>query len=409
MMKDDYSALILSRMIDRYERTSAFREGAAPARRIILNFYGRSKTDFPEYDIEDYQVRTVINSTVCDLAQKNYIFYEWMRGQEDHILMRAWLNFEKLGEIYKLLKRIPKRELIMAVVEELSQLIKGVNTDWILQFYSDTARYMKEQIKFSSLLPEDEIQRRDIYKLLSFIDGNSDSVLTERVFSEKCYGDSKYFESRVKSLLLSILRRYLSPELNDSELLQAVGIGKYPQQLEMCGKIAVNSSDMSMLETGFCIYSDDIDKINLSIDKSVSKIITIENRANYFAYLKSCKACDELVIYHGGHYSPAKKRLFVAVLSTMPEGCKWYHWGDIDFGGFSMLLRLRKEISPSILPYRMNKGELEKYKIYTLPFNDGYREKLAGLYESDLLLDCRECLGYMINHGIKLEQEAMLT
>ncbi|MDR1538051.1 MAG: DUF2220 domain-containing protein [Clostridiales bacterium] len=26
-----------------------------------------------------------------------------------------------------------------------------------------------------------------------------------------------------------------------------------------------------------------------------------------------------------------------------------YHWGDIDYGGFSMLARLRREINSSIL------------------------------------------------------------
>ena len=121
------------------------------------------------------------------------------------------------------------------------------------------------------------------------------------------------------------------------------------------------------------------------------------------------KRSDEIVIFHGGQYSPAKKKFFESVSKTMPQDCKWYHWGDIDYGGFSMLLRLRKEIISSIMPYRMSKYELEKYENYTQTFSKEYAEKLLKLYEEARLEDCRECLNYMVKHKIKLEQEAMLT
>lgn len=406
-MNSKWYRLILNRMIDKYERTSAFRIGKVPDKRIILNFYGKNKTDFPEYDIENFSVSTAINEAVCKLDEKGYIHYEWMRGQDNHILSRAWLNFEKTDEIYKYLNRESKRDVILSAVDELSNEIKKVNTEWILRFYGDTSEYMKSRMKFDILLPEDKSRRKDIYKLLSFIDSNTDSALKERVFSEKCFGDSKYFENNLKSVLLSILRKYVGSDLNDSELLRTIGITKYPEQLEMSGNIAVNSSNMGVLKNGFCIYSSDIDGVKLSIDKSVSRIITIENRANYFSYLKS-RTSNEIVIFHGGQYSPAKKKLFLAALNAMPQNCQWYHWGDIDFGGFSMLLRLRKEICPSILPFRMDKHELERYKKYTLPFNNEYSEKLKRLYKSKLLEDCRGCLGYMIKNKIRLEQEAML-
>lgn len=409
MTNNKWFNLILSRMIDKYERSLAYKNGEVPQKRIILNFYGKSRTDFPEYDIEDYRARTSINEAICELSEKDYIFYEWMKGQDNHIISRIWMNPKMTDEIYRFLNRKPKKDVIMSVVKELTDEIEKVETDWILQFYSDTVDYMKSNMKFDNLLPKEKAKREDIYKLLAFIDSNNASVLKERIFSEKCFGDSKYFENNVKSVLLSILRRYISPDLNDSELLQLIGVTKYPEQLEMCGKIVVNSSDMSVLKTGFCIYSGEVEKINLLIDRSVSKIITIENRANYFSYIESMKKPDEIVIYHGGQYSPAKKKLFESVSNAMPEGSKWYHWGDIDFGGFSMLLRLRKEINSSIMPYRMNVSELENYKKYTQTFNNEYAEKLLKLSEISLLNDCRECLEYMIKHKARLEQEAMFA
>lgn len=408
-MNNKWSNLILNRMIDKYERTTAYVNGEVPKNRIILNFYGKNKSDFSEYDIEEYNIRTTINKTVWNLSEKEYVFCEWMKGQDNHILSRIWLNFEKIDEIYKILNRKSKRDVILSVEGELYDEIKRVNTDWIIQFYSDMLEYMKSHMKLGNLLSKEKSERDDIYKLLFFIDRNNGSALKERVFSEKCFGNSKYFENNVKSFLLSILRRYISSDLNDNELLQIIGITKYPEQIEMCGKIIINSSNMGTLKNGFCIYSGEVDELSLSIDRSVSKIITIENRANYFSYLESMKRSDEIVIFHGGQYSPAKKKFFESVSKTMPQDCKWYHWGDIDYGGFSMLLRLRKEITSSIMPYRMSKYELEKYENYTQTFSKEYAEKLLKLYEEARLEDCRECLNYMVKHKIKLEQEAMFT
>lgn len=74
-----------------------------------------------------------------------------------------------------------------------------------------------------------------------------------------------------------------------------------------------------------------------------------------------------------------------------------------------MLLRLRKEICKCILPYRMSKLELEQYEEFNQIFSDGYAEKLKKLYEDILLKDCQECIGYILQNRIKIEQEAMLT
>lgn len=141
--------------------------------------------------------------------------------------------------------------MILSVEGELYDEIKRVNTDWIIQFYSDMLEYMKSHMKLGNLLSKEKSERDDIYKLLFFIDRNNGSALKERVFSEKCFGNSKYFENNVKSFLLSILRRYISSDLNDNELLQIIGITKYPEQIEMCGKIIINSSNMGTLKNGF--------------------------------------------------------------------------------------------------------------------------------------------------------------
>ena len=405
-MNERWRKGILNRLLDKYERTEAFKRGETPDRRIMLRFYGASKSDFPEYDIDNHFVRSDINETVIAMKAEGLIDFEWFRGEENHIIKRLWLNVERIDSAYHAADRRSAKAVAFAVIRELEREIDTVSTEWMIAYYSETKEYIQEKIQLGSRISADGNERRNLFHMLRFIDGNSLTSLTERVFSEKCFGDSKFFETKMKSTLLSIMRKYISREMNDAELLQSIGISRYPEPLEMRGNTLVNGNNMNALKGGFCIYSNDIEVANILIPDNVERILTIENRANFFAYQK---AEDELVIFHGGQYSPAKKRLFEKIAAAMPENCIWYHWGDIDLGGFSMLLRLRKEIMPSIQPYRMSKNELIAFQSFTQSFSKEYAEKLRKLSEQEQLSDCRVCINYMLEHHIKLEQEAMLT
>ena len=405
-MNERWRKGILNRLLDKYERTEAFKRGETPDRRIMLRFYGASKSDFPEYDIDNHFVRSDINETVIAMKAEGLIDFEWFRGEENHIIKRLWLNVERIDSAYQAADRRSAKAVAFAVIRELEREIDTVSTEWMIAYYSETKEYIQAKIQLGSRISADGNERRNLFHMLRFIDGNSLTSLTGRVFSEQCFGASKFFETKMKSTLLSIMRKYISREMNDAELLQSIGISRYPEPLEMRGNTLVNGNNMNALKGGFCIYSNDIEVANILIPDNVERILTIENRANFFAYQK---AEDELVIFHGGQYSPAKKRLFEKIAAAMPENCIWYHWGDIDLGGFSMLLRLRKEIMPSIQPYRMSKNELIAFQSFTQSFSKEYAEKLRKLSEQEQLSDCRVCINYMLEHHIKLEQEAMLT
>ena len=198
---------------------------------------------------------------------------------------------------------------------------------------------------------------------------------------------------------------------NDEELLRQIGIVKYPEQVEFCGGMMLKNNDtnidFSNLNYGTSIFVDELND-NIVISDKIDCIITIENRANYIDYIYKQKKENELVIFHGGQYSQSKKKFFKLISKNMGLKCTWLHWGDIDYGGFSMLSRLRKEIKPNIKPYLMGVSELEKYEKYCADFNDEYAQKLEQLISYEELIDCVPCIEYMIKRKKRLEQEAFL-
>ncbi|MGN7456171.1 Wadjet anti-phage system protein JetD domain-containing protein [Paenibacillus pasadenensis] len=413
-MSERYRYQLIAALLDKYERSSYFSERKQPSRRIILNLYDGGQTDFPQYDIEQFEKRTMINNAVLSLNEEQLVSYQWMRGEEHHIIAKVWLNIENISSAYALICRKPKGDEIDDVCLELLAAMEIVQSDWAKQFLADAYEAISSRRSIGKRLPADKKERTDLIHAICFVEQLGTVEILERVFSIQCFGDSKRFEKTVKTRLLGILSKYLdSVDESEEGLLRQVGISKYPEQMEFCGHVKIifdnESVDFSPLTFGGTVSITDFQRGHLNVSPEIKSVISIENRANYIDYIYKQKSEHELVVFHGGQFSPAKRKFLQSIANNIPNTCNWYHWSDIDYGGFSMLARLRREIKHNVIPYRMNKSELIKHSSLTASFTPKYLEKLGTLKLREELDDCQACIDYMIEKRIKLEQEAMLT
>jgi len=404
---------VLNALLDKYERSEFFKAGKSPTRKILLNFYtDTGKNDFPRYNIEEHELRESVNRAVLELERKRLIAYEW--NERNHTIKRVWLNMLNLNIAYQEAGRKPKNDVIGDICTLLESAINTIKTPWIVAFLHDEYEAISRKRNFTALISEDDYERTLLLKCMYAIDNLDGAECMARVFSVRAFGDSKIFENSVRPRLLRILKKYSGSydDITDEDLLRQAGIVRYPEQFEFCGDVCIEFEtgmvDFSFLKSGGTVYSSDLLSGKFIISSDVQSIITIENKANYVDYIKSKKK-NELVIFHGGQFSPRKKIFFTAVASAMSKNCKWHHWGDIDYGGFSMLLRLRKEILPSVVAYRMSICELKKYEAFINKTKPAYAEKLKTLQSHPELSDCNDCIDYMVNNMLKLEQEAMLV
>ena len=195
-MNERWKKEILNLLLDKYERTAAYQKGELPDRRVMLRFYDSGKTDFSAYDIDNHFVRAEINETVIAMQAAHWIDFEWMRGEERHIIRRVWLDFSSIEAVYQAAQRQSAKQSALLMIQELEQEITAVSTDWIIAYYSETKAYLEAKTRLGSRLPADKTERNALYQMLRFIDSHSFTSLTERVFSEKCFGDSKYILKR---------------------------------------------------------------------------------------------------------------------------------------------------------------------------------------------------------------------
>ena len=144
---------------------------------------------------------------------------------------------------------------------------------------------------------------------------------------------------------------------------------------------------------------------NLKIENA-TKIMFIENKANYIDYIYNKKAIDEFVVYHGGMYSPIKGEFFKKLYKAAGN-IELYHWSDMDIGGFKIFTRL-KEIIPSVQPYKMDKVAFYDKQGCWKKMEKEYMEKLIKMRSDSKYQIFHELIDEMLKNCSKLEQEAFL-
>ena len=265
-------------------------------------------------------------------------------------------------------------------------------------------------------------KNENLLRFLSVLMSSREEVL-ERVISTRLYGDSKYFERELRSRVLSILRHIAEcsdrTKAADTEsgnwLLEERGVMKWPEILEFCGGIRIWLDDGKEIDCSSQIYgayvnSETVRHIRHVELINVKRVLTIENKANYTWYLGNAREEAELVLYHGGCFSPVKGRWMKKIREAADRSGReivFHHWSDIDAGGFRIFLRLRREIFPGIMPVHMDVETLQQNTDRCIPIEDErYIGLLRMIRENPEYGVFSEVLDYMLEQRVRLEQEA---
>ncbi len=410
----EYKKLVLDRLLDRYEKSKSFNNENS-RRRIMLKM---TRGDMPEYDIEKPLVRETFNSVIKDLADNGLVGFEWARYEEGNIIEKVWLNVSRVEDCYAEIGRKAKRAVLDSLLERITDLKGKTEDSWILSFLADAEKAIKEKSSTAGLLPVDEEQAMAVLKALDYLRTLDGGQCLERVFSLRCFNDSKYFEKKVKKRLAGIIRRYylnhdLPEEISDDDILAQVGILQSPEQVDFKGgivcKLGGKEIDFSPFIYGVSLNADTVRNLTITGMGSVRKILFIENKANYIHMLNENSDETLMIVFHSGFYSPVKGVFFKKLYEAAhPYGIEFFHWGDIDLGGFMIFRRLKSSIIPSLKPYLMDREAFERRIKYGKKFDSKYAEKLKMLLENENYGEFKEVIRLMLEKNMKLEQEAFL-
>lgn len=394
----NYRDYFLNNLLDKYENSLLYRGDNQVHVTISYKF---NKRNIPEYyDAFHYQYKEQINEIVKNIEVKSYIEIVWEKYEEGNLIKQINLNIDKAKEIYRLLSRFEKKEFEQ---DALSILKPYMNNQGYMGIFVremvDTLENGKSISKYLDITKPKQIE--DVLFTLEKILIQEEEI-SKRVFSIQLFNNSKYFES-IENKILKIMEAY-GNYIDVDNMLSEENILRNPGYIYLKGngtfKVGAETIDLSLISGEIGLSSRSLKHFEV-IELKVNKVITIENLTSFHNYNKQ----DELIIYLGGFHNKLREN-FLKSIYKFNENIKFFHWSDIDLGGFRIYHNLKKKTNIPFIPYLMDKKTLIKYEQYAMPITSKtYLYTLKELLVIEEYQHFKDVISYMICQKIRLEQE----
>lgn len=406
---------IISRLLDKYEKSKHLYEPGSTSRRVMLRI---EKNELPEYQYENAEIRDRGNAAAMELEKCGLIAIEWLKGRP--VMSSVILNLSNVLDCYAFIGRLHPKEYASTVGRLIESELQDISTTWICAWRDEQYTEAMQSYKVPSFCKDDLVLLRSLVSALKAYDSLHGETITMRAFSTRVYHDTKFFERNVRDLFLKIALKYhqefsecnAQEKLGAREQLAFLGIYARPELYEFSGNIAIETecgriSLSPVVPYGIGIPSTLVDSI-LNIDLSqIKKVTFIENKTNYDEYLVTELDSDELAIYHGGFESPQKRKLFAKLAEAIDSQTEVYFWADIDLGGFQMFSQLQR-IIPQVLPMRMSENDVISHFSHGLSRTNDYLERLRNYQKDNPDSLFSGVINLLLQYQVTIEQEAFL-
>lgn len=384
-----YESIILNALLDRYERSKSF----IGDNKVNQQFTVKLVKLFEKYDdAAEYDLFVAIRDAVSALAEQGFVT---VSCRKNGVADRVTLNLQSLPQIYTALGRTPKADIHDVLHNLLMKYQAGNDT---LSAFCKAQLERIAQNKKAEFFDGDILEYENLLKAVSEIFNVRDETYM-RDFSVRIFGDSKAFE-KIRNKVVSLLFQYGDFPEKDT-ILEDLNIVRNPGHVYLKGSgiitVAGQRIDLSVLNGDIALSSDLLKQIE-QIQVTGNRVVTIENRTSFHAFSEP----DTLAIYLGGYHNAHRRNLIQTIHKQNPIA-SYYHYGDIDAGGFYILLHLRRKTGVAFQPHHMDIETLQRYKKYTKPLTDHDKSRLKKLLGGEF----GETAAYMLKHNCKLEQEAL--
>lgn len=437
-----YDRKVLNHLLDSYENSRLFTGENKVNISIEFPF---NKKKIPAYFDESSYEYERIHSAMQELEEQGYIRIVWKRGKENHIISKVVLIPEQIGRAYQYVKRVPKADLVASNIAMLKECQNAYDTPVCRNFISyllkrlQANQSVKEFVELSDMgktrqllqgVFEIERNKRQCYlrefsievfhdsKALQNMSGRLGKVFRrfgedfgengldvrdtdEKIFSKKDPGEKDFSEKDFDEKDFA--------EKDFVEILAEYGIYHTPNYVHLKGQLSFRiyetKFDLANLKQGIGISGEDLSAIRFCEMSAIKRVITIENLTTFFRWEEP----ESLIIYLGGYHNAVRRALLKAVYEALPDA-EYYHFGDIDAGGFEIYRDLCQKTGIPFEMYRMNLDTLKAYQEYGRELTENDRIRLRKILERNAgeTEEICEVIRYMLEWNVKLEQECVV-
>lgn len=403
-----YDERVLNLLLDRYENSLSY-TGENKRKQTI--FVPISKKVFPEYYSESSMEYEVLHQQLLELEAKGYVELKWKQGKVGHILEKCSLILERADKVYELLNRNSKKQKNQDFYEISNKnLGKCRELDVFIRWLMERLQAGKSLGGYVALENLEDYQT--ICDSICAIASNKEEVFL-REFSVRYLHDSKKAE-KIINRAARILQEFSdNPNLQGlslEEVLEEYNIYRNPTVILLKGigsfQIGVGTDpiQLSYISGGIGITSKDIWQLKWDTEIMPKKIVTIENLTSFYRWNDE----GSLAIYLGGYHNRIRRILLKNIYDTFRMSTAYYHFGDIDVGGFKIWKDLCLKTGIPFVPYQMDLESYLRYLPYGRELTERDRLELMELIKDDFFEKQKELFACMLLKNRKLEQECMI-
>lgn len=395
MGSKEYKKEIIDGLLKKYKIRYA--KNITTNRRIILKPTEVYK-DYAKNNADTLE-KQEINEAVSVLVGMGFITVDYLKFSDD--IEKIYLSEEKLDALYEYLKEeycvIPQSTISKQIHEIVEKYIcKGK----IVNKYCKGILVQIEDPR-CTLVPE---QIEANLKMLFFLEKNKEHLYV-REASVLVYGDSKWFENNNYEEVCTFLRTATGRireegERNDA-ILSFFYITPAEQEIFIKGSWTIEweqyTLNISKIQGGIAIASGDVQSIK-NINVNSESIMTVENKTSF----QRMRDEDFAMMYLGG-FANRHQIAFLKKVISNNQNVRYYHFGDIDIGGFMIHKHLCRETAKKFELYCMGIQQLSdmRFRHCLRELTDNDMSRMRALMEEPYY----DVLKYMQEHNVKLEQE----
>lgn len=370
-----------------------------------------------------------LNQEVLALEKEGLVRGKWYaHGSE---LERIGYSLKDMPRFYACDGRQPKAERVEGYRKELEAILQDDSLqDWIRSCFTVLLDALGK-----GRIPEEygwEEEKRVLYFRTLLALGTLKEPTYRRVFGRQYLGSSKAFGKKLQARILSDARRFhpdVDPDpdvMHDDEALSQLYLETYNQELQIKGPLRLmldgRPLDLSAFRYGAVLNADTMKHADIPGEQPIRKVVTVENKANFMAapYEEGC-----LLIYTHGFFSPKERdflnRLREALDGGRAEGSedscpvisadksksgvRYYHTGDLDYGGIRIYQSIQEKIFPGLQPLWMDRATFFQHLEDGEKREEAYLSKLRSLTVPEELQELKDCI---LDTGCTIEQESLL-
>ena len=403
----------LHALLDRHERRRDYGRREKSDRRVLLPV---NKRGFPLYfHVSDSSYRQMFNQEMEALERCRWVELDWVRFDRGNTLQRIALLEEALPAIYRALGRKPRKQLYREAASLLAEYEKTAPAE-----LHRLCRELGERLGSLQPLPpplraeQPQLFQEYLEGLGAFFEAR-DSDIARRLLSVRLYGDSKRWE-QLQGGILQLARSFcLPPEeaaLDDATLLAERGIIDHPSHILLAGPLVFRTPrgevDLSAFYPDLGLPVEMARHLEI-IESTAAAVITIENKTSFYQYLREGPP-GQLVIYLGGYHNRGRRILLEKLSAHYKNGDRavpFFHWGDLDLGGFQIWRHLKQKTGIPFQPFLMDVPTYLRCCRLGQPLGEAYLAKLAALLEDPAYDIFHPLIRLMLEKKVRVEQEAV--